>query len=212
MTRPIPLWLWGVAGGIAGLLFFSLAVLSASHEPLRGDVAIFHWIRTWQSPVLNSAMRTVTLLGDRKVLIPLALLVALVLWRRWRQFAIAQCGLLVGVPLFEWLTKQWVARPRPEGAGVGFPSGHVLAATVIYGLIAYLLLQAVSRTWERWAVVVIFVAVVGAVGISRIYLQAHWPSDVVGGAIGGIAYLIPGLAWLDRTGPVGLRSGPERRR
>lgn len=207
VIRPLPLAFWWSTGGLSGLFFLSLALLAASHQPLPGDITVFNWVRTWQSPVLTSGMRAITRLGEVEVLLPLILLVALILWRSWRRFAIAQCGLVAGAPLFEWVIKYWVGRPRPEGTGLGFPSGHVVAAAVAYGLVAYLFWTGTSRPATRWTALVIVFVIVGAVAVSRVYLQKHWPSDAVGGVVGGVAYLIPGLAWLDRTRPGG--SSPD---
>ena len=207
MVRSVPVLFWWTVGGISGLTFISLALLAGSHQPLPGDLAALQWIRGWDSPPLTQGMRAITLLGEARVLLPVVLLVGLTLWRHWRTFAIAQCGLIAAAPIFEWLMKQWVGRPRPEGASLGFPSGHALAAAVAYGLLAYLLWRRMTRAGARWAVIAFLVVVVAAVGISRIYLHAHWPSDVVGGVTGGLAYLVPALAWLDRgRGPSGAHS------
>jgi undecaprenyl-diphosphatase len=96
--------------------------------------------------------------------------------------------------------KLLVARPRPaqtlvEGVVYSYPSGHVLEALSIFGIIGLLIWRSRSPRWVRIGVNVVFAVLVVIVGIARVSLAAHYPSDVLGGAIAGIAVLAT-FAWL----------------
>ncbi len=101
---------------------------------------------------------------------------------------------LVAITAGSEVVKQLVARPRPPGSdtvvpGViySYPSGHVLEATAIFGIIAVLLWR--SRI-QRWAAVLFAIAAVvfvALVAIARVGIDAHYPSDVLAGLAAGIA-------------------------
>src|SRR4029077_1143044 len=74
----------------------------------------------------------------------------------------------------------------------GFPSGHVLNLTAIFGFLAYLVILYVANRPLRWLVVALLAVPVVIIGVARVYAGAHWPSDALGG------YLIGGI-WLALT-------------
>jgi undecaprenyl-diphosphatase len=93
------------------------------------------------------------------------------------------------------LAGKWAAdRPRPNAAPWGFPSGHVLSLAVFFGVLAFLLVTLTERR-GRWRVLACLPcgAAVGLVAMSRIYLDVHWLSDVIGGFALGTAYLLIAL-------------------
>ena len=91
--------------------------------------------------------------------------------------------------------KEWVARPRPdadlalvEETGYAFPSSHTVVAVAFYGALIYLLGQwdaFPNRPWIRRAIQGALALLILAVGASRVYVGAHWPSDVIGGFLFG---------------------------
>ena len=104
----------------------------------------------------------------------------------------------------------WPARPRPNAAPWGFPSGHVLSLVVYFGVVAFLLVSLTERRRPfRFVACFACGAVVGLVAVSRIYLDMHWLSDVIGGLSLGAAYLLIAI-WLSlrlggaRPGAVGV--------
>lgn len=91
---------------------------------------------------------------------------------------------MIAAPSLEYLLKPLIGRPRPEGAGFGFPSGHTTAAAYIGALIqAAADLPPLARRFLR----AIAATLVVLVGLARIVLRAHWPSDVLGGIALGFA-------------------------
>ncbi len=103
-------------------------------------------------------------------------------------------GLMVCIVLLGWgVAKR--ARPDLVLDGVlapgfhAFPSGHIAHGTVLYGLLAYYWIRATQQWLERLLAIVLTIAIIGMVGIGRILIGAHWPTDV-------LAALVVGGAWL----------------
>jgi len=91
-----------------------------------------------------------------------------------------------------------VARPRPQASTFatsgsdtfGFPSGHAMTFTLFFGLLAYLAWSYLRPGWLRLLAVGGCGAVILLVGVSRVYLSDHWPSDVLGGYLFGLVWLL----------------------
>ena len=133
------------------------------------------------------------------------------LWKRqirWLFFLFA--GAAISTSLVSAAIKRVVGRPRPDRAlglvtenNFGFPSGHTLSAMVLGGLLAYLLVRATKPYALKLAIVLVAITTILLVGLSRIYLGAHYPSDVLGSLMLGVcilAVLITALEINERYG------------
>lgn len=89
------------------------------------------------------------------------------------------------------------------GVGNSFPSGHVLRAVIVYGLIAFVIRRLSPAQGIRRAAVIGAVAVIVLVSFDRLYLDVHWESDVLGGLLLGAIGLLAGTVWLDRPREAG---------
>ena len=116
------------------------------------------------------------------------------LWRASRRWALLLPVFMAGTGALQ-LAGKWAAdRPRPNAAPWGFPSGHVLSLVVFFGVTAFLLVTLLERRRRlRFLACFSCGVVVGLVAVSRIYLDMHWLSDVIGGFTLGAAYLLIGL-------------------
>jgi undecaprenyl-diphosphatase len=182
---------------VAVYAFLAIAEDITNNEPIvRFDTIIVNAIHTNVSPSLVELMRLISLAGSE---IPTVLTVLMVLYCL-RQKAWYELLLIVtavgGAHIMNGLLKLGFQRNRPTftdpiGAVVGFsfPSGHAMGAMAFYGLMAYLSAKERRSRWDRIAIVVLMGIVVLLVGFSRVYLGAHYPSDVVAGYAAGLAWL-----------------------
>ncbi len=183
---------WLAVGLLAtyGLLAVFEDVLTG--DPLvRADRAISNLFQALRTPAGDRVMVFVTMLGDGALTLPLMLLGAVTLLlegarRSLLALLLAQGGAALLVPLVKWL----VQRPRPlplyEGFDAfAFPSGHATFATVTYGCLTVILARGLPMR-ARLPIYTAAALLALAIGISRIYLAAHWPSDVLAGWLLGL--------------------------
>jgi undecaprenyl-diphosphatase len=112
------------------------------------------------------------------------------LWRHGHRAARFVPVMVVGAYVVFALTKWVVARPRPRLSPYGFPSAHTFGAVVFFGGLIYFLWTIELRRIWQWTGTVFLVLLILGVAASRLYLRAHWLSDVLGGFAGGTAYLL----------------------
>lgn len=175
----------------ATLAFAKVTEDVVAHESTGFDHAVRSWVQGVRGPWLEAWAGGITLLGSGPVLIPLCVAGAVALWRfRGRRAAVAAMlapaaagGAIIAVKLL-------VHRARPAGAaglgeaGYAFPSGHSTATAAVYLMLAYLLIrERLAPAWTAWVATV----VVLLVGVSRVVLDVHWATDVLGGWSVGLA-------------------------
>ena len=162
----------------------------------------------------EETMEVVSFIGQYYILMPMALLlVAWSLWKNHRAETLVILAALMSMAINPVL-KSVVNRPRPPDDlvpwrhfdGMGFPSGHAFSAVVLFGLLYYfvpLLLPWKAAVYLTRASLILLILLIG---ISRVYLGAHWPSDVLGGFLYGtivLTLLIGFHGWL--SGSYGRR-------
>lgn len=157
-------------------LIYKIIVLKMRNEPL---TAIF---------------KIITNFGGAYFLIIATIL--LTIFVRNRKIAFSIPVNLAIVTILNIILKNIVERPRPIGyrlideTGYSFPSGHSMISTAFYGLIIYFIWKNVKNKKMRNISCVLLGFLVGLIGISRIYLGVHYASDVIGGFLISIAYLV----------------------
>jgi undecaprenyl-diphosphatase len=162
----------------------------------------------------------VTQLGSVEFMTGLVLAVGLLLLvRRQRLLALVWLFAVLGGGLLDAGIKLVFQRERPAFRDPGilettasFPSGHSMGSIIGYGLLAYFLILILPRGWMRWTIPVLLIGVALLIGCSRIYLGAHYFSDVLGGFLVGTAWLaacITGIEAIRRRTRAGsaIRSG-----
>jgi undecaprenyl-diphosphatase len=147
-----------------------------------------------RAPQVRHAMIALTAIGSAEALAALCVLVALaLLMRRKRLLAVVWLFALMATAVLNTGLKTLFGRERPPWRDIvidepshSFPSGHSMGAVVAFGLLAYFVVLALSDRRERVAVFALAGALVLSIGFSRVYLGAHYFSDVVAGfAVGG---------------------------
>jgi undecaprenyl-diphosphatase len=139
-------------------------------------------------------METASSLGGYPGQIVVVCVFSGMLWGR-ESWGLALPLVMAGAGILQLAAKWAIDRPRPNLDPWGFPSAHVLSLVVLCGYLAYVL--ATSQARDRWRTlgVAFCASAVGIVAFSRMYLDAHWLSDVLGGFSVGLAYLLA-VIWL----------------
>lgn len=180
-----------------------LSAFAYGPSTLPGDVRIATWVQGWHGslPQLLADFGNGFAAGPTAIAIWLALLLGSVAMRRNLDTAF-----LFALGVLRWLgsltLKELLVSPRPEASqiavhgqfgGYGFPSGHTLTATCLGGAILLIANRRIPRGVARRIVSIIAVLLPLITGFARVYVGAHWPSDVLGGWLWGSIALM--IAW-----------------
>jgi len=185
-----------------GWAWFALLLTVVGHgEPLGIDLAVHQLMLGLRNPLADYPLAALASLGDWPVLAPAcAAVLGYFIWRqRWMAAAHWLAALAFGLAL-TWLLGTTVEVVRPPGAssGFGFPSIAVTMTTIAFGFFAVLVARELPGRDRVWPYLVSGV-VVTLIGFARLYLGAHWLSDVVGGMLLGIVWLLVlGIAYRRR--------------
>lgn len=204
-------WAWAGAGGAVGFLVLAVAVTTRGGLPCDDPFATL--IRGLPIPV--GFWEACTFAGGAILVAIGVLLVLTALLTRRVRLAMILAVTLILAALFTEVVKELVARPRPPGEalapwlGYSFPSGHTLNSTVTYGLLAVVAWRSRLPLLARLSVVAVCVAVPSLVGLSRIALGVHYPSDVLAGWLGGIAFVALGACLIRVLGAMERDGLPE---
>lgn len=184
---------------IAAVFFAVLAEMVMEGDTLHVDESILRWMHDIGSPVLDMVALEVTALGARVVVWMVVLVASVFLWHTRHHYSAALLWVsMLGAGVVNTVLKLAFNRPRPdvfpwrtEHVGLAsFPSGHAMTSIVVYGTLAFLIARlAPTRLLRRvtWAVAV---TVILLIGLSRLYLGVHYPSDVLAGFVMGAAWAI----------------------
>ena len=179
----------------SGLVKLHDEILKGSFE--QRDQAIQSWLHGFARPMLTEVMSGLSWIGSPLVLTPaVALAVGLMWWWRLRDDAVLVAAAALGGAVLDEVMKLHFKRSRPElpwafvhEHSFSFPSGHSVLAMVMYGVIVYKTHDKLRSKWARAALMVGAFLMVMGIGVSRVYLGAHYPSDVAGGYFVGAVWL-----------------------
>lgn len=177
------------------VLFIINSILVINNKFTIIDDSVHNFVMRFYSEMTTKFMKVFTFLGSTPFIILLCVLVFVILiYKKQKEYAYKCGGILVISTLINNIVKVIVRRPRPEYITVventfSYPSGHTMASVTLYGFLIYFILKSkISKTYK-----IIFSVILGIipvlVGISRIYLGAHYFSDVFGGALLSIMLL-----------------------
>jgi undecaprenyl-diphosphatase len=184
--------------GIVSCLLIIYVVAQISDEVLDKEAFAFDkiillWIHSFSSPILDRIMHLITRFNDPDVVSIIAS-VALVLLIGKRCYSEAKIFFIncAGGVVLSYGLKSVFGKTRPDlwqssitEVSFSYPSGHALGSTVLYGFLAYLF--ATRFPQFSWLIYLLVVLHIGAIGLSRLYLGVHWPTDIIGGY--GIGFL-----------------------
>jgi undecaprenyl-diphosphatase len=184
--------------------FFFLTHDVLEKETLFYDKTISNFVYSFRVPILTTVMSTITNITDMPAGLVLSLLVVLLLFKKHKKESlIFSLSLIIGCVL-NYLLKIFFKLPRPNIAPLEvlsdftYPSGHAMNNLVLYGLLAFYAFHFTKN--KSLSIVIGFIALVWIflIGLSRIYLGAHYPSDVLAGYFVGFWWFITILI-IDKT-------------
>ncbi|NHN35268.1 phosphatase PAP2 family protein [Paenibacillus sp. S3N08] len=173
---------------VFSLFFCIVAFLMSNSMLIAFDMAMIAFIQGLEHPFLTSIMKAFTTMGSFRVMTIIALGAIYFLYKRLhhRMELLLFTGVIIGSSLLNILLKMLFQRERPslhlliQETGYSFPSGHSMSAFSLYATLAFLLWRHVpTRSGRTWLVIGGSITIL-FIGISRIYLGVHYPSDVVG--------------------------------
>jgi undecaprenyl-diphosphatase len=183
---------------LAAWVFGLIARQLAEGGPLTAlDLAVANWMHVRATPAFTAPLLLFTHCNGVGGALVMAVLLGYVLLRRRLDYwLLALVATVPGGMVVNVLMKLAFARARPAFADplvtldtFSFPSGHASAATLFYGFLACLLSSRMTSAGRRAGVALAALVMVAAVGFSRIYLGAHYLSDVMAGVAEGLAWL-----------------------
>jgi undecaprenyl-diphosphatase len=175
---------------VVSIIGFSLiSLLISDQKIIRFDRTIIDRVQGLETPILTSMMKFFTFIGSAPFVIILSFFLLLFLYKvlHHRLELILFVAAITGSALLNGILKHFFQRVRPdfhrliEIEGYSFPSGHAMNAFSVYSIISFLLWRHIQSRIGRSILILISVVLILAIGISRIYLGVHYPSDIIGG-------------------------------
>ncbi len=203
VTRPVRHYRAFIFQGyvIGATIAFAILFFLARQLPYFSfDLPVERAVQSIHNPIVTILMEFVTGLGFNPLsylLSGLVVLFVIVVGLRWESVMLLFAA--VGVSLLGAVVKLIVHRARPSADLVNvfsklndysFPSGHVLLFTAFLGFLIFLIYTLTPHSWARTLGLIFLGGLVALVGISRVYLGEHWPSDVLGGYLLGSLWLL----------------------
>jgi undecaprenyl-diphosphatase len=184
-------------------LFAWIANEMREGDTARFDLAVRSWVHQFASPGMTRVMTAISLLGYNLLIAELVLAIAILLFLGWRHAAGWLAVSVAGGLALDLALKYAFHRARPQpyfGAAplsYSFPSGHALCSFCFYFVLAGLIAARTRSLFLRVAAGIAAAVLVMAIGLSRIYLGVHYPSDVIAGYLAAAVWVTT-LLVLDR--------------
>jgi membrane-associated phospholipid phosphatase len=201
-------------GGLTLCLFILFIVAKLSNEVLEKkaftfDKSFLLGLHQFANPTLDQIMLKITQLGNPTVVIIVTVITLILLWAKQyyqeAKFFLLAC---LGAWILTTGMKLFFAKPRPllwthliSESSFSFPSGHALGSMVLYGFIAYLL----SSHYPKFSQFIYgcTAMIISLIGLSRLYLGVHWPTDIIAGYGVGFLWLMVCLTLLKLQNTLG---------
>lgn len=164
-------------------------------DTFRFDAGIRSWIHQFASPGMTRLMTAVSLMGYNILIVELVVAFVVFAWLRWRRAAVWLAVAMTGSLMLDLTLKYAYHRQRPSAFyGISphtysFPSGHALVSLCFYGVMAGLLSARIKSTPWRILLWTAAVLLILTIGLSRIYLGVHYPSDVLAGYLAATVWV-----------------------
>ncbi len=175
--------------------FLALTEDVFNKEIMQGDIIGYKIISTFLiSDFVTPIAKFITNFGGA-IFLSIAT-IALLLLIKNKKIGLSIFSNIVIITILNQLLKRILRRPRPtefrivEETGYSFPSGHSMVSMAFYGYLIYLIYRYIKNKYIKWLLIVLLSILICLIGISRIYLGVHYTSDVLGGFLLSISYLV----------------------
>ena len=175
--------------------FCALAEDVFNKEIMKGDIIGYKIISTFLiSDFATPIAKFITNFGGAIFLVIATITLFIVI--KNKKIGISILSNVAIVTVLNQLIKRILQRPRPteyriiEETGYSFPSGHSMTSMAFYGYLIYLIYKYVKNKYVKWISIVLLGILICSIGISRIYLGVHYTSDVLGGFLISVSYLV----------------------
>ncbi len=186
------------------ILYAAWAILVASENQFihEFDRTVINIICN-NNPILIKFATVFTNLGNTNVIMVETILLVIVL-ALFKKFAYAffTAGTMIAANGYNWIIKHAIARHRPfthhlvAAHGYSFPSGHSVGSATLFGILIVLTILLVKNKAAKTVLCIVWACFPILIGYTRIFSHVHYPSDVVGGFLEGIAFLLIGYSFL----------------
>ena len=175
--------------------FLALAEDVFNKEIMYGDIIGYKLISTFLiSDFVTPIAKFITNFGGA-IFLSIATVMLFLLIKN-KKIGLSIISNIVIITILNQLLKRILQRPRPtefrivEETGYSFPSGHSMVSMAFYGYLIYLIYRYIKNKYVKWTLITILSILICLIGISRIYLGVHYTSDVLGGFLISVSYLV----------------------
>mgnify|MGYP002592781803 FL=1 len=176
-------------------IFLGLAEDVFNKELMNGDIMGYKFVSTYlMSDFATPITKFITNFGGAIFIIILTVILFVII--KNKKIGISIISNLVIITAINQILKRIVQRPRPteyriiEETGYSFPSGHSMVSMAFYGYLIYLIYKYVKNKYLKYISIILLSILICSIGISRIYLGVHYTSDVLGGFLISVSYLV----------------------
>lgn len=177
------------------LISFFVIVIAIQEGNIKGfDSYIYQLTSKLLSPDMTIFFKTITFLCDTAFILLMLVIIFFSSKKKWYPILLSMN--VAGIFVLNQVAKLIFARQRPSGinlidvTGYSFPSGHSMVSFTFYGYIIYLIYKNINNIYFKIASMGFLTIIIFLIGMSRIYLGVHYASDVVGGYLLSLVYLI----------------------
>ena len=176
------------------IVFFVLTIMIKLNQELFIDKVVYDFMTKYLiGSNFTNIVKFITNFGGAVVLCILSVVLFLIFIKSFGIYIIANLGL---VSICNVILKNIIVRPRPNinrlisESGYSFPSGHMMISTAFYGFLIYLIYKNINNKYLKWFMICFLSILILLIGLSRVYLGVHYITDIMGGLIFSIVYLI----------------------
>ncbi|MGO1368871.1 phosphatase PAP2 family protein [Senegalia sp. (in: firmicutes)] len=203
---PIILLIIGfILSGLMFLGFIEIAEEVIETEVQNFDSNIISFLNEYSSSFLDQFFKVITELGSVWFLTAGTLIVSLILFFKEKKkldtlfliITVAGSGVLIKALKNIFKRERPSIIPNIDAVGFSFPSGHAMGSITFYGFLIYLIIKSKFSKLIKWLLSIILALLFILIGMSRVYLGAHFPSDVIAGQLSGLFWMIITIVTLE---------------